>query len=48
MNALIIPQDNGLFSISIHGTVVELDLTHSAALAALNIYNECAWEVMYG
>ena len=47
MDAICIPQDNGLFYISIQGTMVEYDLTHAEALAALNIYNECAWEVMY-
>lgn len=46
MTAIIIPQDNGLYSISIAGTTVELDLTHAQALAAINVYNESAWELV--
>ena len=41
----IIPQNNSLFSISVAGEVVEIDLTHADALRALNLYNQ--WEMTY-
>jgi len=41
----IVPQKNSLFSISVAGEVVEIDLTHEDALRALNLYNQ--WEIIY-
>lgn len=42
----IVPQDNELYSIAIAGCIVEIDLTHAQALAALNVYEECAEELV--
>lgn len=40
----IVPQNNSLFSITVDGEVVEIDLTHKDALIALNLYNQ--WEII--